>query len=139
MLPKLNHYLESQADLVSRLITPITHALTLVILISNYLLSPYEPPSKVQVVRVRASRISTLLLGPCRVQRFYSRLFSKRRSSSAQSPGWANWGAGRRKACALIHGCLSKLEVFFGGPFNKHHSVWVKIWTPYFGKLPHLT
>ena len=42
----LNLYLEGQGDLVSRLITPITHIVTLFITIINYLLSRSDPPSK---------------------------------------------------------------------------------------------
>ena len=38
-------YLEGQRGLVSRLITPITHILTRIIPIINYLLSPPDPPN----------------------------------------------------------------------------------------------
>ena len=43
-------YLEGQEDLVSRLITPIIHIVTPIILVINlYFLSPHDPPSKLLV------------------------------------------------------------------------------------------
>ena len=53
-------YLEVQGDLVSSLMTPITHIVTLVIPLLTHLLSPLEPPSSplnFEPFRVQGSRM----------------------------------------------------------------------------------
>ena len=48
--------LEGQVDLVSRLITPIIHIVTLIIPIITYLLSPPDPPSEVGTIVEKMTR-----------------------------------------------------------------------------------
>ena len=59
---QLREYFKDQKDFVSRLITPITHIVALIIptVFLTYLRSPHDPPSRVLLLKLRAA-----VNGPC--------------------------------------------------------------------------